>query len=86
MKGRKYEKLPMDQELRAQTLRVIEAYKTSATNLKGTVRESSPQELVPAMMKVISDSITAYDNKELSPTLQRKLISMMKKLVRKYPV
>jgi hypothetical protein len=34
MKQRKYEKLPMDAELRAQTSRVIEAYKNKKTKPK----------------------------------------------------
>lgn len=77
----------MDSELRAQTLRVIEAYKTKiSTNVGGSPREIWADEVVPAMMKSMSEFIVAYDNNELSPTLQRGLFKNMKKLVANYPV
>lgn len=78
VKQREYEKLPMHAELRAQTLRAIEAYKS--------FREASADELGPAMIKSISDFIVAYDNNELSPATQRALFRNMRRLVAKYPV
>jgi hypothetical protein len=75
----------MDSELRAQTLRVIEAYKTKkSTNAGASTREIWADEVVPAMMKSMSEFIVAYDNNELSPTLQRELFRNMKKLVTNY--
>jgi hypothetical protein len=86
MKQRKYEKLPMDPELRAHALRIIESYKTkTSTNVGGSAGDIWADELVPAMMNAISRLIVAYDNNELSPTLQRKLFRMMKRIVAKYP-
>jgi len=85
MKQRKHVKLPMDPALRAQALRVIEVYKTKRVSVGGPLGQMWSEELIPAMMKTISESITAYDNNELSPTLQRKLMRLMKKLVMDYP-
>lgn len=85
MKQRKYEKLPMDANLRTQCLRVIESYKaTTNTKPEGSVPDIWADEVRPALMKSISDLIAAYDNHELSPTLQRKLFTMMRKFVAKY--
>jgi hypothetical protein len=77
----------MDSELRAQTLRVIEAYKTrKSTNVGKSTGDIWAKEVVPAMMESMSRFIVAYDNNELSPTLQRELFREMKKLVAKYSV
>ncbi len=76
----------MDPKLRAQTLRVIEVYKTKKVNVEGPYGQKWSDELIPAMMKTISEFIAAHDNNELNLTLQRKLIKMMKKLVANYPV
>ncbi len=76
----------MDRELRARTLHVIEVYKTKNVDVEGPYGQKWSEELIPAMMKAISESITAYDNSELSLALQRKLISIMKNLVAKFPI
>jgi hypothetical protein len=87
MKKKKYERLAMDSELRARALQVVEAYNTGkSAKVEGPVAEKWNYEVVPAMMKSMSRFIVAYDNNELSPTLQRKLFKIMKVIVASYPV
>jgi len=71
----------MDPTLRSQALRVAEVYRVKQANVQGSYAD-----LVPAMMKTVSDLVAAYDRGELNVTTQKKLIGMMKKLVSRYPL
>jgi hypothetical protein len=83
-KKRVYSVTPIDPVLRADALRTIEAYRTG----KMRVASTPPHflgDLVPKVMKTLSGLIAAHERGELSPSLQKKLVTQLKETVRDYP-
>jgi hypothetical protein len=76
---------PLDPELRAQVMATIEAYTSGryefVFNLP--VDQKVSKETGIALMKAMADFVRAYENNEFSPTMQKKIISTLKKTVRR---
>lgn len=82
--SKQYPQVPMDAELRAKALRVIEAYKTRPVPSVGDPLAQELADAVPQAVQVIGEHIAAYDHGELTVTAQKQLIATMKKMVKKY--
>jgi len=79
-----FRKIPVDPDLRARALTIIEEYKKQPT----VTASGSPADLlaacVPVAMKTIGEMVEAYDRGELTVAAHRQLISALKKITKKY--
>jgi hypothetical protein len=77
---------PFDPELRAQVMAMIEAY--SAGRLEFVynfpVDQALSRKTGEALMRAMGDFVKAYENNEFSPTMQKKIITTLKKTVRRF--
>jgi len=82
--AQKHQLVPMDPELRAKALKIIDAYKNEST----VPASKEPADLlragVPIAMRTIGEMIETYERGELGTTAQKQLMSTMRKLVKKY--
>jgi hypothetical protein len=78
---------PLDPELRAQLMATIEAYTSGryefVLNFPGADQKVS-RETGIALMKTMGDFVRAYEDNEFSPTMQKKIITTLKKTVRRF--
>jgi hypothetical protein len=77
---------PLDPELRAQVMTMIEAYTAGRYEFvfNFPVDQKVSKEVGVALMKAMADFVRAYENNEFSPTMQKKIITTLKKTLRRF--
>jgi hypothetical protein len=78
---------PLDPELRTQVMATIEAYTSGRYEFVFNLPMMDPKvskETGLALMKTMGDFVRSYENDEFSPTMQKKIISTLKKTVRQF--
>jgi hypothetical protein len=80
---------PMDPELRAQVVKLIESYTTGKYKMVWSAQPADQQpsdDITAAMMQATQGFLDAYDKGELSPSMQKKILTLFQQLVSKFPV
>ena len=77
---------PLDPEFRAQVMAMIEAYTAGRYEFvfNFPVDQEVSKKTGVALMKAMAGFVRAYENNEFSPTMQKKIITTLKKTVRRF--
>lgn len=81
-----HKQIPVDPEMKAKVLRIIEAYKNKTPPTTGDPNVDLLASAVPMAMKNVEEGIRKYDEGKLSVSEQITLIAAMKSVAKKYSV
>jgi len=75
---------PLDPALRAKLMKWIDACETGRWEITLSAGATS-KDFAPTMVKAMLRFVQLYETNQLSPTMQKKVVGMMKKAVRNFP-